>query len=64
MLREELLKPYPLGVDNPYRIMQEIGSTNWSVWRLKPFQKVATFKSQFEAYEARRALLKSEGYNS
>jgi len=58
------MKPYPLGIDNPYRIMQEIGSTNWSIYRLDPFQKVATFKSQFDAYDARRAILKVEGYNA
>ena len=64
LLHSLIMKPYPLGIDNPYRIMQEIGSTKWSIYRLDPFQKVATFKSQFQAYDARRALLKSEGYNA
>lgn len=58
------MKPYPLGIDNPYRIMQEIGSTKWSIYRMDPFQKVATFNSQTEAYDVRRALLKVEGYNA
>jgi hypothetical protein len=58
------MKPYPLGIDNPYKIMQEIGSTKWSIYRLDPFQKVATFNSQTQAYDARRAILKSEGYNA
>lgn len=58
------MKPYPLGIDNPYKIMQEIGSTKWSIYRLEPFQKVATFRSQFEAYDARRILLQIDGYNA
>lgn len=44
--------------------MQEIGSTKWSIYRMDPFQKVATFNSQFEAYDVRRALLKVDGYNA
>lgn len=58
------MKPYPLGIDNPYRIMQEIGSTKWSIYRLEPFQKVASFPSQTQAYDARRTLLKIEGYQA
>jgi len=44
--------------------MQEIGSTKWSIYRLDPFQKIATFASQTQAYDCRRAILKSEGYNA
>jgi hypothetical protein len=58
------MKPYPLGIDNPYVILGEIGSTRWGLYRREPFQKVAEFASQFAAYDARRAILKSEGYNS
>jgi len=58
------MKPYPLGIDNPYRIIQEMSSTNWSIYRRDSFQKIATFKSQYDAYDARRAILKSEGYNA
>ena len=31
---------------------------------MEPFQKVATFRSQFDAYDARRILLQVEGYNA
>lgn len=44
--------------------MQEIGSTKWSIYRMEPFQKVATFRSQFDAYDARRILLQIDGYNA
>jgi len=55
------MKPYPLGLDNPYKIMQQIGSTKWSIYRKEPFQKIATFRTEHEAYEARRALIEFEG---
>jgi hypothetical protein len=58
------MKPYPLGLDNPYVILGEIGSTRWGLYRREPFQKIAEFASQFEAYDARRAILKTEGYNA
>ena len=58
------MKPYPLGIDNPYVVYGIMGTTQWALYRRDPFQKVATFKSQFQAYDARRALLKSEGYNA
>jgi len=58
------MKPYPLGIDNPYVILGEIGSTRWALYHRDPWQKIATFPNQFAAYDARRAILKSEGYNS
>lgn len=58
------MKPHPLGIDNPYLIRGEIGSTRWSLYRREPFEKIATFRSQTEAYDARRALLQFEGYAS
>lgn len=57
------MKPYPLGIDNPYRIMQEMSSTNWSIYQRDSFQRIATFKSEFDAYAARRVLLQIDGYN-
>ena len=57
------MKPYPLGLDNPYVIRGIIGSTRWALYRRDPFEKVAEFASEFQAYDARRAILKSEGYN-
>jgi len=59
-----MMKPYPLGLDNPYVIRGIIGSSRWGLYRREPFEKVAEFASQFEAYDARRAILKSEGYNA
>jgi hypothetical protein len=58
------MKPYPLGLDNPYVILATFGTTRWGLYRREPFQKVAEFASQFEAYDARRAILKTEGYNA
>ena len=58
------MKPYPLGLDNPYMIRAVIGSTRWALYRKSPFQKIAEFASEFQAYDARRAILKSEGYNA
>jgi hypothetical protein len=58
------MKPYPLGIDNPYVIRGIIGSTRWALYRRDPFEKVAEFASEFQAYDARRAILKSEGYNA
>lgn len=58
------MKPYPLGIDNPYLIRGEIGSTRWALYRRDSFQKIASFRTQFDAYDARRALLKFEGYNA
>lgn len=58
------MKPYPLGIDNPYFIKGEIGSNRWGLYRRDPFQKVAEFGSQTQAYDARRTILKMEGYGS
>lgn len=58
------MKPYPLGLDNPYVIMGLVGTTRWGLFRRDPFQKIAEFASQTEAYDARRAILKHEGYNA
>jgi hypothetical protein len=58
------MKPYPLGIDNPYVIYGIIGTTKWALYRRNPFQKIATFNTQFQAYDARRVILKSEGYSA
>lgn len=58
------MKPYPLGLDNPYVIIGDICSSRWSLYRREGFEKIATFASQTQAYDARRAILKSEGYNA
>lgn len=58
------MKPYPLGIDNPYVILGIIGTTRWGLYRRDPFQKVAEFPNQFAAYDARRAILKIQGYDA
>lgn len=58
------MKPYPLGIDNPYVIHGIMGTTQWALYHRNPFQKIATFKSQTQAYDARRAILRAEGYNA
>ncbi len=58
------MKPYPLGIDNPYLILGEVGSSRWGLYRRDPFQKVAEFASPTQAYDARRAILKMQGYDS
>jgi len=58
------MKPYPLGLDNPYVIRGILGTTRWGLYRKNPFQKIAEFASEFQAYDARRAILKFEGYNA
>jgi hypothetical protein len=58
------MKPYPLGIDNPYLICAIIGTTRWGLYRRDPFLKIAEFATQFQAYDCRRAILRSEGYSA
>lgn len=58
------MKPYPLGLDNPYVIRAIMSTTRWGLYYKETFQKIAEFATQFQAYEARRAILKHEGYNA
>jgi hypothetical protein len=58
------MKPYPLGLDNPYVIRGIVGTSRWGLFRRDPFQKIAEFASQTQAYDARRAILKQEGYKA
>jgi len=52
---------YPLGVNNPIIVKGVIGSHKWALYWRDDFSKIATFNSQFEAYEARRAIIESYG---
>lgn len=58
------MKPYPLGIDNPYVIRGIIGSSRWALYSRHPFQKIAEFPNEFAAYDARRAILKEQGYDA
>jgi hypothetical protein len=53
------MTPYPLGIDNPFVIRAIIGTTRWALYRRDPYQKIAEFATQFQAYEARRAILQA-----
>ena len=52
-----IMKPYPLGIDNPIRVKGIIGTTKWALYWRDDHQKIATFSNQFAAYEARRAII-------
>ena len=43
------MKPYPLGLDNPYKILGIIGTSRWGLYLREPFQKVAEFATEFQA---------------
>ena len=51
------MKPYPLGIDNPIKVKGVFGSHKWAIYWADDMTKIATFNSQFQAYEARRAIL-------
>ena len=53
------MKPYPLGIDNPIKIKQVWGSTKWAIYWKEDFTKIATFNSEFQAFEARRSIIES-----
>ena len=58
------MKPYPLGLDNPYVIRGIIGTSRWGLYQRETYQKVAEFANEFLAYDARRAILKTQGYDA
>lgn len=58
------MKPYPLGLDNPYVIRGIVGTSRWGLYDRQSYQKIADFPNQFLAYDARRAILKAQGYNA
>jgi len=51
---------YPLGIDNPIIVKGVIGTHKWALYWRDDFIKIATFNSQFLAYEARRSILNSQ----
>jgi hypothetical protein len=58
------MKPYPLGYDNPYVIRGIVGTSRWGLYDRQSYQKIAEFPNQFLAYDARRAILKTQDYNA
>ena len=58
-LEVDVMKPYPLGIDNPIKIKQVWGSTKWAIYWKDDFIKIATFPNQFVAYQARQSIIES-----
>ena len=58
------MKPYALGLDNPYAIRGIIGSSRWGLYDRQTYQKIAEFASETQAYDARRSILKALGYDA
>ena len=53
------MKPYPLGIDNPIKVKGVIGSHKWAIYWADDMTKIATFNSQFQAYQARQSIIES-----
>ncbi len=53
------MKPYPLGIDNPILIKGVFGSQKWALYWKDDMIKIATFNSQFQAYQARQSIIES-----
>ena len=53
------MKSYPLGIDNPIKVKGVIGSHKFAIYWADDMTKIATFNSQFEAYQARQYIIES-----
>ena len=53
------MKSYPLGIDNPIKVKGVIGSHKWAIYWADDMTKIATFNSQFEAYQARQSIIEA-----
>ena len=53
------MKPYPLGIDHPIKVQAMLGTSKWALYWRDDFIKIATFPTEFVAYEARRAIIES-----
>ena len=53
------MKSYPLGIDNPIKVKGVIGSHKFAIYWADDMSKIATFNSQFEAYQARQSIIES-----
>jgi len=53
------MKSYPLGIDNPILVKGVWGSHKWAIYWREDYTKIATFNSQFEAYQARQFILEN-----
>ncbi len=50
---------YPLGTENPILVKGVIGTHKWALYWREDMQKIATFPNQFQAYEARNAIIEA-----
>ena len=53
------MKPYPLGLDNPIKVKQVWGSTDWALYWKEDFTHIATYPNQNSALEARAKLIET-----
>ncbi len=53
------MKSYPLGIDNPIKVKGVFGSHKFAIYWADDMTKIATFNSQFEAYQARQSIIES-----
>ncbi len=53
------MKSYPLGIDNPILVKGVFGSHKWALYWKDDMIKIATFNSQFQAYQARQSIIES-----
>ena len=53
------MKHYPLGIDNPIKVKGVFGSHKWAIYWADDMTKIATFNSQFQAYQARQYIIES-----
>ena len=51
------MKHYPLGIDNPIKVKAVMGSHKWAIYWSEDMTKIATFNSQFQAYQARQSII-------
>ena len=58
-MKTETMKPYPLGLDNPIKVKQVWGSTDWALYWKEDFTHIATYPTQNSALEARAKLIET-----
>ena len=58
------MKSYPLGLDNPIAVRGVVGSSRWALYWKDDWQKLISVSDQFTAYDVRRAILRSMGYDA
>jgi hypothetical protein len=57
------MTPFPLGANCPIKMRGNWNCT-WSLHWADDFTKIATFRSQYTAWQNRNAILRSLGYDA